>query len=231
MTGRDGQKPPGRGLKQRVRSAAGRRVSSARWLERQLNDPYVSGARAEGWRSRAAYKLIQIDAKHRLLKPGARVLDLGAAPGGWTQVAVQKVGPKGTVVGIDLQAMDPVVGAVLIQGDATEADVVRRLRSELGGLADAVLSDMANSATGHRATDHIRTMLLAEQAFAIATELTAPDGSFVAKVLRGGAEDTLLNGLKRAFRKVIHVKPEASRQDSREIYVVALGFRGSPEDA
>ena len=231
MSAGDGQKPPGRGLKQRVKSASGRRISSARWLERQLNDPYVAGARAEGWRSRAAYKLIQLDAKHHLLKPGGRVLDLGAAPGGWTQVAVQKVGPRGIVVGVDLQAMDPVHGAVLIQGDATDADVVRRLRTELGGQADAVISDMANSATGHRMTDHIRTMMLAEQGFRIAEQMLAPGGCFVAKVLRGGAEDDLLTGLKRSFRKVIHVKPEASRQDSREIYVVALGFRGSPEDS
>lgn len=229
MSAGDGQKPRGRSLKQRVKSASGRRVSSSRWLERQLNDPYVSGARAEGWRSRAAYKLIQLDAKHHLLKPGGRVLDLGAAPGGWTQVAVQKVGPRGVVVGVDLQAMDPINGAVLVQGDANDADVVRRLRSELGGQADAVISDMANSATGHRMTDHIRTMMLAEQGFRIAEQMLAPGGCFVAKVLRGGAEDDLLTGLKRAFRKVIHVKPEASRQDSREIYVVALGFRGSPE--
>jgi len=225
----DGQKPKGRGLKQRVKSASGRRISSSRWLERQLNDPYVTGARAEGWRSRAAYKLIQLDAKHHLLKPGARVLDLGAAPGGWTQVAVQKVGPKGIVVGVDLQEMDPIHGAVLLQGDATDAEVVRRLRSELGGQADAVVSDMANSATGHRMTDHIRTMMLAEQGFRIAEQMLAPGGCFVAKVLRGGTEDDLLTGLKRSFRKVMHVKPEASRQDSREIYVVALGFRGSPE--
>ncbi len=230
MSTGDGQKPRGRSLKQRVKSASGRRISSARWLERQLNDPYVSGARAEGWRSRAAYKLIQLDAKHHLLKPGGRVLDLGAAPGGWTQVAVQKVGPKGVVVGVDLQVMDPIAGATLIQGDANDADIVRRLRSELGGPADAVISDMANSATGHRATDHIRTMMLAEQGYNIAVQFLAPGGSFVAKVLRGGAEDDLLTGLKRAFRKVIHVKPEASRQDSREIYVVALGFRGSPEE-
>lgn len=227
---RDGSRPGGRNLKQRVATARRRSASSTRWLERQLNDPYVAGAKAEGWRSRAAYKLLQLDDKHRLLKPDSRVVDLGAAPGGWSQVARQRA-PKGIVVAIDLLDMDTIPGVTVLKGDATEAGVIRRLRSELGGLADLVLSDMASSATGHRSTDHMRTMALAEQAFAIARELLAPGGGFVAKVLRGGADDTLLAALKQAFRKVVHDKPEASRQDSREIYVVATGFRGSPEES
>jgi len=230
MTGsRDGTRPPGRGLKQRVVTARRRRASSNRWLERQLNDPYVAGAQKEGWRSRAAYKLLQLDEKYRLLRPGARVLDLGAAPGGWSQVAAQKV-KGGVVVAIDLQAMDPIPGVAILEGDATDPLAIKRLRAELGGQADLVLSDMASAATGHRSTDHMRTMALAEQAHRIAHDVLAQGGAFVAKVLRGGADDELLAVLKREFRKVIHVKPEASRQDSREIYVVATGFRGSPEN-
>lgn len=225
---RDGTRPPGRGLKQRVVTASRRKASSNRWLERQINDPYVAGAKTEGWRSRAAYKLLQLDEKLHLLKGGARVLDLGAAPGGWSQVAARKI-KGGIVVAIDLLDMDPISGVVVLKGDATDAGAVRRLRSELGGQADLVLSDMASSATGHRSTDHMRTMALAQQAHHIARELLAPGGAFVAKVLRGGADDELLTALKQGFRKVVHVKPEASRQDSREIYVVATGFRGSPE--
>lgn len=221
----EGTRPPGRGLKQRVATSRRRKASSNRWLERQINDPYVAGAKAEGWRSRAAYKLLQLDEKHRLLKPGGRVVDLGAAPGGWSQVAARKVGAKGAVVAIDLLDMDPIPGVVVLKGDANDAAVQRLLRSELGGQADLVLSDMASSATGHRSTDHMRTMALAEQAHRIARALLAQGGGFVAKVLRGGADDDLLAALKRDFRKVVHVKPEASRQDSREIYVVATGFR------
>jgi 23S rRNA (uridine2552-2'-O)-methyltransferase len=220
-----GSKPPGRALKQRVKTARGRRASSTRWLERQLNDPYVSGAREEGYRSRAAYKLLQLDERANLLKKGTRVLDLGAAPGGWSQVAAARV-QGAPVVAIDLLDMDPISGVEVLKGDATDAEMQTAMRLALSGPADLVMSDMANSATGHRSTDHLRTMALAETAYFIAARMLAPGGAFVAKVLRGGADGELLTALKRDFARTLHVKPDASRQGSREIYVVATGFRG-----
>ncbi len=220
-----GSKPPGRKPKQRVKTARRRKASSTRWLERQLNDPYVAGAREEGYRSRAAYKLLQLDERVKLLKKGARVVDLGAAPGGWSQVTAARV--KGApVVAIDLLEMDPITGVEILKGDATDPEMQAAVRRALAGPADLVMSDMANSATGHRSTDHLRTMALAEAAYFIATKLLCPGGAFVAKVLRGGADGDLLAALKRDFARTLHIKPDASRQDSREIYVVATGFRG-----
>ncbi|MEM7123519.1 MAG: RlmE family RNA methyltransferase [Pseudomonadota bacterium] len=222
---RGGGKPSGgRPLSKRVKTARGRRSSSTRWLERQLNDPYVEGAKREGWRSRAAYKLIQLDDRYKFLKRGARVVDLGAAPGGWTQVAVARC-PGGQVVAIDLNEIEPIADAAVLVGDATSADGMRAIRDALGGPADVVLSDMAAPATGHRQTDHLRVMGLVESALAIAEDLLAPGGTFIAKVLQGGTEGELLNQIKRRFAKVAHAKPEASRKDSREIYLVAQGYR------
>lgn len=226
---------PGRGareLQQRVRTARGRKLSSTLWLERQLNDPFVQAARREGYRSRAAYKLIGIDDRERLLRPGARVVDLGAAPGGWCQVAVARVnalsGPvpaRGRVLGVDVQAIGPIPGAELMQLDFLEEGAEEILRSALGGPADVVLSDMAAPASGHRKTDHIRVMALAEAAAEFAMDVLAPGGAFVAKVLQGGTEGALLARLKRRFERVVHLKPPASRADSAEIYVVATGSR------
>jgi len=223
-------RPPGRGLKQRVRTARRRKSSSTRWLQRQLNDPYVAGARAEGYRSRAAYKLIQLDERFSLLGKGVRVVDLGAAPGGWSQVAAAVV-DDAPVVAIDLLAMEPIDGVGIIRGDATDPGMQQAIRRALAGPADLVLSDMASPATGHRSTDHLRTMALAEEACAIAARLLAPGGAVVAKVLRGGADETLLAALRTDFARVVHAKPDASRQDSREIYVVATGFRGDDRPA
>jgi 23S rRNA (uridine2552-2'-O)-methyltransferase len=213
----------------RVKTAARRTASSTQWLERQLNDPYVSEAKRLGYRSRAAFKLIQLDDRFRFLKPGARVVDLGAAPGGWTQVAAARVKAadgRGKVVGIDYLPMDPVPGAVLVLGDFLAEDAPERLRAALGGPADVVLSDMAAPATGHATTDHLRIMALAEAAYEFARDVLAPRGTFIAKVLQGGSERTLLEALKRDFAGVRHVKPPASRADSAEVYVVAHGFRG-----
>jgi 23S rRNA (uridine2552-2'-O)-methyltransferase len=228
-----GAKLAGRGLATRVRTAKGRKLSSTRWLERQLNDPYVAEARRLGYRSRAAFKLIELDDKHHFLKPGGRVVDLGAAPGGWTQVAVARVkadaGPaekRGEVVGIDLQEVEPVPGATLIQGDFLDADAPERIKAAMGGAADAVLSDMAAPATGHAATDHLKIMALCEAAYEFALEVLAPGGAFVAKVLTGGTETEMLARMKRDFKTVKHAKPPASRADSKELYLVALGFRG-----
>jgi len=220
-------RPSGRGLTVRVKTAGKRTVSSTRWLERQLNDPYVSEAKKQGYRSRAAFKLLQLDDKFHVLKEGARVVDLGAAPGGWCQVAVDRVGERGKVIGIDLLPMDPIPGADLIQMDfmTDEApDVLKRLLD--GGLANVVLSDMAASSTGHSQTDHIKIMALAETAYDFAKDVLAKGGAFICKVLQGGATGELLKLLKRDFAEVKHVKPPASRSDSAEIYVVALGFRG-----
>ncbi len=218
--------PSGRGLTVRVKSANKRSVSSARWLERQLNDPYVAEAKKQGYRSRAAFKLLQLDEKFNLLKPGAKVVDLGAAPGGWTQVAVDRVGEKGRVVGIDLLQMDAIPGADLIQFDFMDDGAPDVLKKLLDGPADIVLSDMAASATGHTQTDHIKIIALAEAAYDFAKDVLKPHGAFVAKVLHGGATGELLKLLKRDFADVKNVKPPASRSDSAEIYVVALGFRG-----
>lgn len=224
--GRNRIAPTGRGLTVRVKTAGKHSVSSARWLERQLNDPYVSEAKKQGYRSRAAFKLLQLDEKFHLLKPGGKVVDLGAAPGGWTQVAVDRVGQTGKVIGIDLLPTDAVPGAELIQMDFMAEEAPDRLKAMLGGAADVVLSDMAASATGHAQTDHLKIMALAEAAYDFAKDVLKPKGAFVAKVLQGGATGELLKLLKRDFAEVKHVKPPASRSDSAEIYVVALGFRG-----
>jgi len=219
----------GRSLTQRLRTAGRRRPSSIRWLERQINDPYVVEAQRRGYRSRAAFKLQQLDDRFHLLGPGKRVIDLGAAPGGWTQVAVERClpegGRQGRVVGIDLTPMQPIPGAELLEGDFLAPEAPTRLKDALGGPADVVLSDMAAPATGHARTDHLKIMALAEAAHAFAVEVLKPGGAFIAKVLQGGATQELLKALKRDFAEVRHVKPMASRADSAEIYVVALRFR------
>ncbi|HJT08797.1 MAG TPA: RlmE family RNA methyltransferase [Stellaceae bacterium] len=212
----------------RVKTAGRRKPSSTQWLERQLNDPYVIEARRLGYRSRAAFKLIQLDDRFHFLKPGARIVDLGCAPGGWTQVATARVkaeAGRGRVVGMDTLATDAVPGALLLQQDFLAATAPDALRAALGGPADVVLSDMAAPTTGHAATDHLRVMALAEAAHAFAREVLAPGGTFVAKVFQGGAERELLDALKRDFASLRHVKPPASRADSSEVYVVAQGFR------
>jgi 23S rRNA (uridine2552-2'-O)-methyltransferase len=218
-------KPPAkRNLVVRVRTAKKRSTASAAWLARQLNDPYVAAAKAQGWRSRAAFKLIELDDRFKLLKPGLRVVDLGCAPGGWAQVAVQRGAAR--VVGLDLLPVDPVAGATLLQGDFNDADAPARLIDVLGGKADLVLSDMAPNTTGHAATDHIRIIALAELALDFATQVLAPGGAFVAKVFQGGSERAMLEPMKRLFASVRHAKPPASRKESSESYVVAVGFRG-----
>jgi 23S rRNA (uridine2552-2'-O)-methyltransferase len=220
-------RPSGRGLTVRVKTAGKRSVSSTRWLERQLNDPYVAEAKKQGYRSRAAFKLLQLDDKFHVLKDGARVVDLGAAPGGWCQVAVDRVGARGKVIGIDLLPMDPIPGADLIQMDFMSDEAPAVLKRLLdGNLANVVLSDMAASSTGHAQTDHLKIMALAETAYDFAKDVLAKGGAFICKVLQGGATGELLKLLKRDFAEVKHVKPPASRSDSAEIYVVALGFRG-----
>ena len=223
-SGREG----GRALKIRVKKARKRTPASARWLERQLNDPYVAQARREGFRSRAAYKLIEIDDKHKLMKPGQRIVDLGAAPGGWSQVAAARVGARegrGRVIAVDLLEMDPVEGVEFRQMDFHDREAPRLLREWLGGVADGVLSDMAANATGHRKTDQLRIMGLIELAADFASEVLGPGGFFLAKVLQGGAEGELLARLKREFGTVRHLKPKASRADSAELYLLATGFR------
>lgn len=218
-----------RGVHVRVKTAKGRKLSSKRWLERQLNDPYVAEAKRQGYRSRAAFKLAEMDDKYRFLKPGGRIVDLGAAPGGWVQVALERVGGKGRVVGIDLQEIEPIAGADLLVGDFLDEDAPARLKALLNGPADVVLSDMAAASTGHPQTDHLRIIALAEAALDFALEILAPGGAFVAKVLQGGSERTLLETMRRNFAKVAHVKPPASRKDSAELYVVATGFRGGDD--
>ena len=216
-------------LKQRVKTGRGRTLSQKRWLERQLNDPYVARAKREGYRSRAAFKLVEIDERFKLLKPGQKVLDLGAAPGGWAQVAVKTVGETGRVVGIDLLDIEPMAGATFITGDFLDPTAPERLIELLGGPADLVLSDMAANTTGHKKTDHLRIIGLAETAAAFAREILAPGGAYLAKVFQGGTEGSLLADLKRDFAVVRHVKPAASRADSSELYVLATGFRGVAE--
>ncbi len=215
-----------RRLKVKVRTAKGRRISSTRWLQRQLNDPYVADAKRAGYRSRAAWKLTELDDRLHLLARGARVVDLGAAPGGWTQVAVERVGRGGEVVAVDCNEMAPVAGATMLRLDMTDADAPTRVREALGGPVDLVLSDMAAPATGHRQTDHLRTVALCEAAAEFAAATLRPGGAFVTKVYQGGAEGALLAELKRAFTQVRHVKPPASRDSSPETYLVATGFRG-----
>jgi 23S rRNA (uridine2552-2'-O)-methyltransferase len=212
-------------LKVRVKDKR-KSVSSRRWLERQLNDPYVAKARREGYRSRAAFKLAEIDDRHHLLKPGMRVVDLGAAPGGWSQVAKKRVGASGQVVAIDVLDIDAIAGVDFVRLDFLDPDAPDRLKAMLGGAADAVLSDMAANATGHRQTDHLKVMALVEAAAEFAREVLKSGGSFLAKVIQGGTEGALLAALKRDFAAVRHVKPAASRADSAELYVLATGFRG-----
>lgn len=213
-----------RELAVRVKTSKSRTVSSARWLERQLNDPYVARAKAEGWRSRAAFKLIEIDDKIQILRRGSRVVDLGCAPGGWTQVAVER--GAGIVIGVDYLATGAIPGATILELDFLEADAPAALKAALGGPADVVLSDMAAPTTGHKPTDHLRIMGLAEAALDFAEEVLAPGGSFVCKVFQGGAEGALLARLRKAFATVKHMKPKSSRAESAEVYVVASGFRG-----
>jgi 23S rRNA (uridine2552-2'-O)-methyltransferase len=217
-----------RDLKVRVKTGKGRKLSSKLWLERQLNDPYVARAKREGMRSRAAYKLIEIDDKARFLKKGARVVDLGAAPGGWAQVAAKRVHAPalGKVIGIDLLDIDPLPGVEFRVFDFLDPGAPDLLKKMLGGPADVVLSDMAANATGHRKTDHIKIVALVEAATEFAREVLAPGGTFLAKVIQGGTEGTLLTLLKKDFAVVKHVKPLASRADSAELYLLATGFRG-----
>ncbi|MCG8494237.1 MAG: RlmE family RNA methyltransferase [Sneathiellales bacterium] len=219
----------GRLLHTKVKSARGRKYSSTLWLERQLNDPYVVEAKNKGLRSRAAFKLMQLDDRYNLLKSGDSVVDLGAAPGGWTQVAIERVKAdkgKGQVLAVDILEMEPIAGAQVMQLDFTEDDADVKVKDALGGPVNAVISDMAAPTTGHRQTDHLRIVYMCELALAFAEDVLAPGGVFIAKVLKGGTENQLLDQLKRNFAVVRHAKPEASRPDSREAYVVATGFRG-----
>ncbi|WP_420587061.1 RlmE family RNA methyltransferase [Ruegeria sp.] len=232
-----GKNNSGRGqrdLKVKVKTARGRKLSSTRWLERQLNDPYVKRAQADGYRGRAAYKILELDDKFRFLVPGARVVDLGCAPGGWLQVAVKRVNALGersgkrigTVLGVDLQEVEPVAGATAHVLDFMEDDADKKVKDWLGGKADVVMSDMAAASSGHKQTDHLRIMALCETAAYFAFDVLEEGGTFVAKVLAGGAEGDLQKLLKQKFEKVANVKPPASRSDSSEKFVVATGFRG-----
>ena len=233
MSGEGSGREGGRSLKQRVKTAKKRTISQTRWLERQLNDPYVARAKREGYRSRAAFKILEIDDKFKLFKPGGRIVDLGAAPGGWAQVAAKRVQAeegRGKVIGIDLLPIDGIPGVLFEQLDFNDEDAPARLKAMLGGAADVVMSDMAANTTGHKKTDHLRIIGLAELAVVFAREVLAPNGAFVAKVFQGGLETALLNDLKRDLTTVRHVKPAASRADSSELYVLATGFRGrTPE--
>ncbi|MCB1388285.1 MAG: RlmE family RNA methyltransferase [Rhodobacteraceae bacterium] len=239
MANEGGKNTSGRGqrdLKVKVKTAKGRKLSSTRWLERQLNDPYVARARREGFRGRAAFKILELDDKFRFLVPGARVVDLGCAPGGWLQVAVDRVNAlgaksgkrKGTVLGVDLQEVEPLAGTELHVLDFMADGADEQVKIWLGGQADVVMSDMAAASSGHKQTDHLRIMALCEHAAWFAFDVLAPGGTFVAKVLAGGAEGELQALLKQRFTKVHNVKPPASRSDSSEKYVIALGFRGEP---
>jgi 23S rRNA (uridine2552-2'-O)-methyltransferase len=220
----------GRRLAVKLRTAKGRKIASTRWLQRQLNDPYVDEAKRRGLRSRAVFKLTEIDDKHRILKPGMKVVDLGAAPGGWSQVAATRVGSlegKGRVIAVDLSAMEPIPGVDILALDVGAADAADAIEAALaGGRANVVLSDMAAPATGHRQTDHLRVVALVEAALDIAEGVLVHGGTFLAKVFQGGAGQELGARLKRSFAKVSHVKPKASRAESPEVYVLATGFRG-----
>ena len=220
-----GKGPPGksRGVSVSLKTALGRTTTQQKWLLRQLNDPYVRAAREQGYRSRAAYKLIELDERYHLVKRGARCVDLGTAPGGWAQVLVER--GAALVVGVDLLAVEPVRGATIVEGDFMDAEMPERLRVLLGGKADLVLSDMAPNTTGHTDTDHLRIMGLAELALEFAVEMLVPGGAFVAKVFQGGTERTILERMKRHFSQVRHAKPPASRKESSELYVVATGFK------
>lgn len=211
-------------LHEKVKSARGRKLSSTRWLQRQLNDPYVQRAKQDGYRSRAAYKLIELDERFKLLKKGDRIVDLGAAPGGWVQVALKKGASH--VVGVDLLEMDPIEGAIMMQQDFTTDDAPAKVKAALGGPADAVISDLAPWTTGHKSTDHLRIVALVELAAQFALETLKPGGVFVAKVFQGGTEDDLLAMLKPRFETIRHAKPPASRSESAETYLIAKGFRG-----
>jgi 23S rRNA (uridine2552-2'-O)-methyltransferase len=215
--------PPARREAVRLKNARKLAPSSQRWLARQLNDPYVQAAKTQGFRSRAAYKLMELDDKYHLISKGARVVDLGAAPGGWSQIALAR--GAAAVAGIDLLPIIPIPGATFIEGDFMDEGMDERIKTVLGGPADLVLSDMAPNTTGHVATDHIRIMALAELALAFACDVLTPGGAFVAKLFQGGAERGMLTTLKTHFRSVRHAKPPASRKDSKEMYVVATGFR------
>jgi 23S rRNA (uridine2552-2'-O)-methyltransferase len=223
-----------RDLRVKVKTARGRKLSSTLWLERQLNDPYVKRAKAEGYRGRAAFKILELDDRFGFLKPGARVVDLGCAPGGWCQVAVARVNalgdrpgkPVGKVLGVDIQEVEPIAGAEIHQLDFLSEGADEKVKDWLGGPADVVMSDMAAASSGHKATDHLRIVALCEAAAQLAFDILEPGGTFVAKVLQGGAEGQLQTELKRRFEKVSNVKPPASRSDSSEKFVVATGFRG-----
>ncbi|MCV6595686.1 MAG: RlmE family RNA methyltransferase [Mangrovicoccus sp.] len=238
---KSGPKNSGRGrrdLRVKVKTARGRKLSSTLWLERQLNDPYVQRARAEGYRGRAAFKLIELDDKYKFLKPGARVVDLGCAPGGWSQVAVLRTNalgqkpskPRGMVLGVDLQEVEPVQGADLHVLDFMSDGADDKVKAWLDGPADVVMSDMAASSSGHKQTDHLRIVALCEAAAELAFDVLNEGGTFVAKVLAGGAEGSLQTLLKQRFTKVANVKPPASRSDSSEKFVVATGFRGRGDE-
>jgi 23S rRNA (uridine2552-2'-O)-methyltransferase len=230
--GQGGERQGGqRKLAVSVRTAKGRKIASTRWLQRQLNDPYVEEAKRRGYRSRAAFKLAEIDDKHHLLRPGMTVVDLGAAPGGWSQIAAQRVkvmAGKGRVVAVDLVEVEPISGVVQLTLDLTDPEASKSIGEALGGAkADVVLSDMHAPATGHKATDHLRIMGLVEAALDLAEDILAPGGTFLCKVLQGGASRELVARLNRSFAKVRHVKPKASRAESAEMYVLATGFRGA----
>jgi 23S rRNA (uridine2552-2'-O)-methyltransferase len=211
----------------RVKAKRNRSISSTAWLNRQLNDPYVAAAKNDGYRSRAAYKFLQMDERYKLLRPGIRVVDLGAAPGGWSQVVAAQLDGKGQVIALDILPMDPIEGVTFFHADFMAEDSPQKLMNALRGKADLVLSDMAAPTTGHSRTDHIRIMALAEAAYDFASRVLAPNGAYVCKLFQGGAEKTLLDVLKRDFATVRHAKPEASRKESSETYVVAQGFKGT----
>lgn len=222
-----------RDLKVKVKTARGRKTSSTRWLQRQLNDPYVTEAKRQGLRSRSAFKLIQMDDQHGFLKPGAHVVDLGAAPGGWSEIAAKRVKAvegKGKVVAIDMHDIEPIAGVTFLHADFYDDDAPDRLKEALGGPADVVMSDMAAHASGHRKTDHLKIIALCEVALDFACDVLKPGGVFVAKVLQGGTEHELLAIMRKHFRSVAHLKPDASRSDSAELYVLAKDFRGDVEE-
>lgn len=230
------KKDSGRGqrdLKVKVKTARGRKTSSTRWLQRQLNDPYVSEAKRQGLRSRSAFKLMQMDDQHKFLKPGAAVVDLGAAPGGWSEVAakrVKSVEGNGKVVAIDMHDIEPIAGVTFLHADFYDDDAPERLKEALGGPADVVMSDMAAHASGHRKTDHLKIIALCEVALDFAEDVLKPGGVFIAKVLRGGTEHELLAAMRKSFSSVVHLKPDASRADSAELYVLAKDFRGGQSE-
>ena len=213
-------------MKTRVKTAKGRKLSSTRWLQRQLNDPYVAAAQKDGYRSRAAYKIIEIDDRFNFLKPQARIIDLGSAPGGWAQVAAHRIGGGGSVTAIDMQAMEALAGVTFCQLDFMDDTALPIIENLVGGSVDFVMSDMAAPVTGHRQTDHLRTIVLVEAAAYFAFQILEPGGSFCAKVFQGGTSGDILRELKSRFDKVHHIKPKASRKESAELYVVALGFKG-----